>query len=62
MEEKSKKMEFRRLLSTELNLQVMVKMSEDIYREILPGLDYSGSMTVGYSLNNPEFMNSYKVA
>lgn len=44
---------------TELNLQVMVKMNEDVYREILPDLDYSGSMTVGYSLNDPEFMNSY---
>ncbi len=69
MEEKTKKMEFRRLLEsetrlllTELNLQVLVKMDEQVYREILPDLDYKGAMTVGYSLNNPEFMNSYVAA
>ena len=47
---------------TELNLQVLVKMDESVYKEILPDLDYKGSMTVGYSLNNPEFMNSYMTA
>ena len=57
---KSKKMSFRRLLmDAEINLEVLVKMDEDVYREILPDLDYSGSMTVGYSLNNPEFINSF---
>ena len=66
LEQKKKKMAFRRLLEAgerllteELNLEVLVKMDEAVYREILPDLDYKGSMTVGYSLNNPEFMNSY---
>jgi len=47
-------MSFRRLLiEQEINLEVLLKMDQNIYQQILPDLDYSGSMTVGYSLNNP---------
>lgn len=56
-------MSFRRLLvDQEINLQVLLKMDQNIYQQILPDLDYSGAMTVGYSLNNPEFTNSYMQA
>lgn len=56
---KARVMPFRRRLLNEidggmqLNLEVMIKMDENIYKEILPELDFKGAMTVGYSLNNP---------
>ena len=39
--------------SLPLELKTIVSMDESVYRQILPGLDYSGAMSVGYSLNNP---------
>ena len=39
--------------SIPLELKTIVSIDELVYRQILPGLDYSGAMSVGYSLSNP---------